>query len=209
LAIVIKETMMMMVTNGTMNRTQKRMTMYGTMMNRILMMIALLCLGTGTMKATETCYIKQVVDGTTLVTEKGDTVKLIGVRPWNTESMSEKDLQDYLEILVGGVQVTMTEDKAVRSEGSVKFRYVSVGGTLVNQHLISEGYAEAATDVSFSRALSFASAAEAARIERLGRWAMEDQYAGVARGTLDDISEIKLDFYLQPSVDQVMSGVLE
>ena len=207
----------MMMTNDTMNRTQKRMMMNGTMvttnklMNRILMMmIVLLCAGTATAKADETCYITHVVSGTTVVTDANDTVKLIGVRAWDAESMSEKDLQDYLEILVGGVQVTMTEDATISNEGSTKFRYLKVGGTLVNQHLISEGYAEPALEVSFSKASSFVAAAEAAKVERLGRWAMEDQYAGVALGTNDDeVTEVKVNYHPDQTVDQILSDILE
>jgi micrococcal nuclease len=157
--------------------------MKGTMINRFLLTIALFCCGAATMMADESTYIKSVLNGTTLVTESGDTVKLIGVRPWDTENMGEKELQDYLEILVGGVKVTLVEDEEIDAKGGTRFCYVNVGGTMVNQHLISEGYAQATTTMRFSKAASFVAAETSARVERLGRWAIDDQYAGVALGT--------------------------
>lgn len=184
--------------------------MKGTMMNRILLMIALFCCGAGTMRADESTYIKSVLNGTTLVTENGDTVKLIGVRPWNTESMGEKELQDYLEILVGGVKVTLSEDEEMAASGRTKYCYVSVGGTLVNQHLISEGYAQASTTISFSKSTSFAAAETSARMQRLGRWAMEDQYAAVALGTNNETMGATKALVLPDATSgQNLSGVMK
>lgn len=163
-----------------------------SMMNRFLMMIALFCMGTATMTAEPNTYITEVINGTTLVTAEGDTVQLIGVRSWDSESMGDKHLQDYLEILVGGVLVTLVEDPMLQDNGALKHRYVKVGGTLVNQHLIAEGYASARIESEFSEKENFLTAMEAARSERIGRWAIEDQVADIAEQMLDNdmISEM-------------------
>ena len=181
--------------------------MKSTLMNRFLMMIALLVLGTATTKADESTYITSVINSTTLLTAEGDTVQLIGVRPWETEGMGEKDLQDYLEILVGGVRVRLTADPMMPNNGSRKLRYVSVGGTLVNQHLIAEGYADAITDASFTRIDSFVEAVNVARSERLGRWSAEDQYTGIEVGRIDrEIGSMVAD--PEATADQMVSEIL-
>jgi endonuclease YncB( thermonuclease family) len=134
--------------------------------------------------AQETTYIQGVIDATTLMTAEGDTVRLIGIRPFASAGMDEKDLADYLEVIVGGVQVELTRDAAMDARGDgATWCYVTVGGTLVNQHVVEEGIAEAAADQRHARREQFVAAADIARQERVGRWEMEDQFARMESGT--------------------------
>lgn len=132
----------------------------------------------------EVTVVKRVVDGDTFQTQEGDKVRLIGVntpetvKPDSPVEAYGKEASDFTKSKLSGKQVYMYADAGDADKYGRKLRYVFVKGdaVMVNEQLVSEGYANAMTippNVMFKD--KFVKLEREARSAKKGLWAGKRQ----------------------------------
>jgi micrococcal nuclease len=128
--------------------------------------------------AKEPFTVVAVVDGDTIRLANGQTVRYIGV---NTPELNKgkglpqcfaREATEANERLVLGKSVRLVKDVSETDKYGRLLRYVYVGDTFVNEQLVVDGYAHAATyppDVFFSDV--FSAKEQDAREQKKGLWA--------------------------------------
>jgi len=119
--------------------------------------------------------VTKVIDGDTIVLENGEVVRYIGI---DTPEMNSQGgdcfAQEALNInreLVEGKEVKLKKDVSERDKYGRLLRYVWINDIFVNQYLVENGYASAATfppDVKYSE--DFKEFQKQARENNLGLW---------------------------------------
>lgn len=122
--------------------------------------------------------VTRVVDGDTIELDTGQKVRYIGVdtpetvHPNKAVQCFGKEASAYNKQLVTGKKVRLVKDVSDTDRYARLLRYVYLeDGTFVNEVLITEGYARAATfppDVRYSE--QFAAQARQAQLSKLGLW---------------------------------------
>jgi micrococcal nuclease len=121
--------------------------------------------------------VKRVVDGDTIVLENGQKVRYIGIDA--PESVDPRRGVECYGKEAAGRNRTLVEGKTIRLEKDVSetdrygrlLRYVYLGGIMVNEALVREGYAQASSyppDVAYDE--RFRSAQALAKIAHVGLW---------------------------------------
>ena len=121
--------------------------------------------------------VVRVVDGDTIVLDSGEKVRYIGVNtpelhhPQKGVECFGKEAYERNKILVEGKVVQLQKDVSETDRYGRLLRYVWVDGTLVNESLVREGYAFAASfppDIAMQK--YFEVAQQTARENRTGLW---------------------------------------
>tara|TARA_Y100000294_G_C8456964_1_gene296973 strand:- start:50 stop:688 length:639 start_codon:yes stop_codon:yes gene_type:complete len=117
----------------------------------------------------------KIIDGDTIVIEGGEVVRYIGIdTPEIGQEGGDCFAQEAWDInreLVEGKEVKLIKDVSERDKYGRLLRYVWIDGIFVNQYLVRNGYASAATfppDVKYAD--DFAEFQKQARQENLGLW---------------------------------------
>jgi micrococcal nuclease len=128
----------------------------------------------------EPVIVVRVVDGDTFELENGEKVRLIGVdTPESVKSGTAiqcfgKEAASYLTELIGGKAVRLERDVSERDRYGRLLRYAYLGELFVNDFLVREGYAYAATFPPDVREQErFRDAQNEARAQGRGLWAAE------------------------------------
>jgi endonuclease YncB( thermonuclease family) len=139
-----------------------------------LVAILLLSVPVGsTLFAQERVTVSKVLDHSTIVTSRNEKLTLIGVDKPPTGAFTVRDAKDHLDEILRGKEVMLEADAVVREGKGAKARYVYLNGDLVNQRLISEGFAGVARGTEFSKIESFIEAENVARRMKIGAWVLD------------------------------------
>lgn len=125
----------------------------------------------------DTVLVTRVIDGDTIELETGQTLRYIGIN--TPETKHPRKPVEYMGQEAAARNKELVEDKRVRLEKDVSetdrygrlLRYVYVGDTMINEQLVLEGYAQAATfppDVKYQE--RFREAERQARENKVGLW---------------------------------------
>jgi micrococcal nuclease len=130
-----------------------------------------------TNKQTDVQVVIEVIDGDTIKIASGQHVRLIGIdtpelhHPKKPVQCFAQEAKERLQKLVLGRKVRVERDVSQTDRYKRLLRYVYVGEDFVNEILVKEGYARAATfppDVKYSQL--FRLAEEEARLNNRGLW---------------------------------------
>lgn len=125
-------------------------------------------------QAQDTVTVKKVVNGTTVVTNTGEKISLLGVLTPRSQAITADDARDQLTSLVEGNTVILIADSLAGVDGKgPKLRYLMVDGSLVNLEMIRLGYGTAPKKPNHARLAEFQAAEKQARAEQVGAWAVE------------------------------------
>lgn len=100
----------------------------------ILMLVAVCCV--------QTDKVTEVIDGDTFKTERGETVRLLGINAPEINDAGGDIAKDFLALLVFDRYVRLEADVTNTDEYDRLLRHVYVDGLFVNGELIRMGYAE-------------------------------------------------------------------
>lgn len=157
-------------------------------MNRLLLALLLIFIFTGCTQLFEPSYpeahISTVIDGDTIVTSDGRTVRLLGINTPEHGRTHYTEAQKRLEALVLNETVMLEQGTENTDQYDRLLRYVHVDGTLVNRILVREGLATMYTvgeQDKYTRTLQ--QAQESARQERIGLWQRSDTASCVSVST--------------------------
>ncbi|MEP7162818.1 MAG: thermonuclease family protein [Candidatus Moraniibacteriota bacterium] len=124
--------------------------------------------------------VKRVVDGDTFELESGEKVRLIGVdtpesvKPNTPVQCFGKEASNYLEDLLEGKEVRLEKDVSETDRYGRLLRYAYLDDELVNEKLVREGYASAASfPPDVSKQDLFRQAEGDARTHERGLWAKD------------------------------------
>lgn len=139
-------------------------------------------LGKTTIIATSSAFVRRVIDGDTievLINEEKFKVRLIGidtpesVDPRRPVECLGKEASNRLKELINQKQIVMEGDpsQAERDKYNRLLRYVYLDGKLINQQLITEGFAiEYTYDLPYRYQQEFRGAQKVAQEQNLGLW---------------------------------------
>lgn len=153
-------------------------------MKKRKVLIFLLCLAIPLFVfAEEKVKVKKVLDGDTIITEKGEVIRYIGIDCpengyYNEDREFVEDPQPLFEEaleanrkLVEGKTVTLEFDAKKKDDFGRTLAYVYVDGKMVNTELLKEGYARTKlTDPNTSYREEFLQLEWDAQDKRLGIW---------------------------------------
>ena len=135
-------------------------------------------LNSGVLDATsEGVLVIRVIDGDTIEIETGEKVRYIGVDTPETKHPRKKvecygkEASEFNKNLVEGRRVRLEKDVSDTDRYGRLLRYVYVGETFVNEHLVSQGYAHTVSfppDIKYQQVLL--QAQKSARENVLGLW---------------------------------------
>lgn len=122
--------------------------------------------------------VVRVIDGDTFEIDGGERVRLIGVdtpesvKPDAPVECFGKEASEYLKSLIEEKEVRLERDRTDRDRYARLLRYVYLGDTFVNEHIVREGYAESvAYKPDTAQQAIFDRAEAVAKTDRRGRWA--------------------------------------
>lgn len=116
-------------------------------------------------------FVREVIDGDTLVLSNSERVRLIGINTPEHGRYYFNEAKDVLEILVLGKEVKLEKDVTDRDMYGRLLRYVYVKDLFVNLEMVKRGFANAYTyppDVKYTE--SFLEAERYARLHEVGLW---------------------------------------
>lgn len=129
---------------------------------------------------TATVFVVRVIDGDTFEISGGERVRLIGidapesVKPNTPVECFGKESSDYLRSIIEGKEVRLERDQTDRDRYARLLRYAYLGEVFINERIVRDGYAESvAYKPDTEKQSSIDRAEEAAKTERLGRWAAD------------------------------------
>jgi micrococcal nuclease len=120
---------------------------------------------------TETVLVTRVIDGDTIEIEGGERVRYIGIDTPEVGRCYASEATARNRDLVLNKQVRLERDVSETDRYGRLLRYVWVGDTMINEALVRQGYAQAATyppDVKYQSL--FSSAQQEARNANMGLW---------------------------------------
>lgn len=117
--------------------------------------------------------VTRVIDGDTFEIETGDKVRLIGIDAPEVrgDECFQTQSTQALTALIEGKSVRLVQDVNITDRYGRLLRYAYIGESSINQWLVSEGYASAATfppDVAMQETLAYLESM--AREEGKGLW---------------------------------------
>jgi endonuclease YncB( thermonuclease family) len=121
----------------------------------------------------ERVTVSKVLDHSTILVSKNEKITLIGIGKPPTGAFTVRDAKDHLDEILRGKEVMLVADPNVPDAKGSKARYVYLNGDLVNQRLISEGFAGVVREREFSKIESFVEAENVARRMKIGAWVLD------------------------------------
>lgn len=121
--------------------------------------------------------VERVIDGDTIKLETGETVRYIGIdTPETVNTKTQvmcygKEASDRNKQLVEGKTVELEKDVSETDRYGRLLRYVWLGDVLINEYLVSEGFAVSSSyppDIKYQEI--FTKAQEQARLNQKGLW---------------------------------------
>ncbi len=125
-------------------------------------------IGTGAENAD---FVKEVIDGDTIILSDGRTIRLIGINAPECEMYFFEEARDVLEAIVTGKEVYLEKDISETDKYGRLLRYVYTDGLFVNLEMVKRGFANCYTyppDVKYAG--RFIEAERYAREKSLGLW---------------------------------------
>jgi len=116
-------------------------------------------------------YVKEVIDGDTLILSNGERIRLIGINTPESGKYYFNEAKDILEILVLGKEVRLEKDVTDRDKYGRLLRYVYTEDLFVNMEMVKRGFANMYTyppDVKYTE--EFLEAERHARLNEAGLW---------------------------------------
>ncbi len=92
---------------------------------------------------TQTEPVVEVIDGDTFRTEKGESVRLLGINAPELDDPGGDIAKDVLTFMISNREVQLKKDISDRDDYDRLLRYVYVDGICVNAEMVRLGYAEA------------------------------------------------------------------
>lgn len=123
--------------------------------------------------AQERVTVTKVLDHSTILVSKNEKISLIGVDKPPTGAFTSRDAKDRLDEILRGKEVLLVADPTVVDAKGIKSRYVYLDGDVVNQRVISEGFAGVRRDVEFTKLDAFLEAENVARRMKVGAWVLD------------------------------------
>lgn len=140
---------------------------------RLVVVLFLTSTLVATLSAQERVTISKVLDHSTIVTSRNEKITLIGVDKPPTGAFTVRDAREHLSDIVLRKEVMLIADPNISDPKGSRARYVYLNGDLVNQRLISEGFAGVRHDGSFTKLDAFLEAETVARRMRIGAWVLD------------------------------------
>lgn len=125
--------------------------------------------------AQERVVVSKALDHCTILVGKNEKVSLIGVGRPPTNAFTIKDAREHLEDMLRGREVVLVADPAIPETPGVRFRYVYLDGDLINERVISEGFAGVNRDQTCTKADALVQAEKMARRMKIGAWVLDAQ----------------------------------
>ncbi len=119
----------------------------------------------------DSCMVKEIIDGDTIVLSDNSRVRLIGINTPEHGMYFFEEARDALEIMVLGREVILEKDISEIDKYGRLLRYVYTGGLFVNLEMVKRGFANCYTyppDVKYSE--KFVEAERYARENDKGLW---------------------------------------
>ncbi|HVK37782.1 MAG TPA: thermonuclease family protein [Candidatus Kapabacteria bacterium] len=123
--------------------------------------------------AQERVTVSKVLDHSTIVVSKNEKITLIGVDKPPTGAFTARDAKDHLDEILRGKEVMLVADPNVADAKGAKSRYIYLNGDLVNQRVISEGFAGVRRGGEFTKLEAFLEAENVARRMKIGAWILD------------------------------------
>jgi endonuclease YncB( thermonuclease family) len=125
------------------------------------------------LSAQERVTVTKVLDHATILIAKNEKVTLIGVDKPPTPAFTARDAKDHLDDILRGKEVMLIADPNVADAKGAKARYVYLNGDLVNQRVITEGFAAVQRGTEFSKLETFLEAENVAHRMKVGAWVLD------------------------------------
>jgi endonuclease YncB( thermonuclease family) len=136
--------------------------------------LALASTVSSSVSAQERATVAKILDHSTIVVSKNEKITLIGVDTPPTGAFTVRDAKDHLDDLLRGKEVMLVADPNVADPKGSKARYVYLNGDLINQRVISEGFAAVRrTGGEFTKLETFLEAENNARRMKVGAWVLD------------------------------------
>lgn len=129
--------------------------------------------------AAENAFVTRVIDGDTIETDNGLTVRILGINTPEKKQFLYEDAKSFLKNLVEGKNITMEKDVVDRDIYGRLLRYVFINGTFVESQLLEKGLANAfiiPPNEKYSAKLK--EAEKYAKDNGLGLWKFDAEYEG-------------------------------
>jgi micrococcal nuclease len=97
------------------------------------------------LKDDEDIFVKEVIDGDTIIISTGQSVRLIGINTPETDMAFFEEAKQYLKYLVRRKQVVLEKDVSDIDQYGRLLRYVYRGDTFINLEMVRSGFANSYT----------------------------------------------------------------
>lgn len=162
--------------------------------------------------AQERVTVSKVLDHSTIVISRNEKITLIGVDTPPTGAFTARDAKDHLDDILRGKEVMLIADPNVADPKGSKARYVYLNGDLVNQRMISEGFAGVRRGGEFTKLEAFLEAENVARRMKIGAWVLDgattDEQISVTISP-NPMSEVAMLQYQIPDLSNVSLLILD
>ncbi len=129
--------------------------------------------------AAESAFAARVIDGDTLETDDGLTVRMLGINTPEKKQYLYQEAKDFLKSLVEGKNITLERDVVDRDLYGRLLRYVFVNGTFVEKLILEKGLANSfiiPPNGKYSSQLR--EAEQHAKENGFGLWEYDAEYSG-------------------------------
>ncbi len=127
-------------------------------------------------KSATDIFIKEVIDGDTVILSTDQIVRLIGINTPETDMPFSEEATQYLDYLIGGKEVRLEKDVSDIDQYGRLLRYIYQGNIFVNLEMVESGFANSFTyppDVKYNDL--FLKAERRARKQNIGLWKKSHQ----------------------------------
>ena len=134
----------------------------------ILLLTTFVCYGT-------TTRVTRIIDGDTFETERGETVRLIGINAPEISDIFGQEAKQHLTDLIYGKTIGLLTDNISkdRDRYSRLLRYVILDGIDINKRMISDGFAFAYLKYHFEKSNEYKEAQLSATEKNKGIWGVK------------------------------------
>ena len=122
-------------------------------------------------KSTEGIYVKEVIDGDTVILSTGQSVRLIGINTPETDMPFFEEAKQYLDYLIGDKQVRLEKDISDKDQYGRLLRYIYLDDIFINLEMVKSGFANSFAyppDIKYHDL--FTEAERGARKQSIGLW---------------------------------------